>query len=361
MMFFFSTCYSQGWETFGKGVIDFLRTNPKTASRINANEAAALNVISDVLRTSAQRKHDINVAKTGRSEIIINTGSNHQATVYSDIQGNVYLLYNGTIYPISSDLVNQAKSESGESANEYEPPIIKNVTLQNFNLSTLKNEYRFEKTKKIGTKKHFFNNDEQVTLCDIARRYNVPLNQLTIAMYYPRKDVYYIHQRTQVINELYSCHKKFIGRKNGTAHYSGDRYVASAGLIVLVPIYSFSTEIVSIFTCNWAKDFDGKGFGFDDFQGIKRSFDKDESLAFVMGYTSEHSGTWKLEVYEVSSGKTIFEKTGTANKGGQIVGAEKGSVTWSPGVYMYNFTLMTPGNDLVSKREKFEILDNTDN
>ena len=59
---------------------------------MNASEAAALNVISDVLRTSAKRKHDMNVANAGRTEIVINAGGNNRGTLYSDIQGNVYLL-----------------------------------------------------------------------------------------------------------------------------------------------------------------------------------------------------------------------------------------------------------------------------
>jgi len=343
----------------GKGIIDFLRTNPKTASRMNASEAAALNVISDVLRTSAKRKHDMNVANAGRTEIVINAGGNNRGTLYSDIQGNVYLLYNGTIYPISKDLVNQATSENSNLANGSNSRIKTNATLPNYNLIALESEYQFKKTKKVSTKMHFFSNGEQVTLCDIARRYDVPFSQLTIAMYFPRKKNYYIHKRTKEINQLYNCQKRFIGRKNGTAHFSGDRYIASAGLVVLVPIYGFSTEIVSVFTCNWVKDFDGKGFDFNDFQGIKRSFQQDERITFIMGYTSGISGKWNLEAYDMSSGKQIFTKTGIAESGGRIVWQNKGNEKLHPGVYVYNFTL-TCGSKNVSRSEKFEVLEDSD-
>jgi len=44
----------------------------------------------------------------------------------------------------------------------------------------------------------------------------------------------------------------------------------------MTPEEGFKFGIVTTFTCNWATDFDGKGYDLDDFQGIKRSFSENE-------------------------------------------------------------------------------------
>ena len=78
-----------------------------------------------------------------------------------------------------------------------------------------------------------------------------------------------------------------------------------------------------------------------------------------MGYTTETAGTWTLEVYEASSGETVYKKTGIATEGGQVVTVNKYGDKLSAGVYIYNFTLTADGQDKVSKSEKFEIIENT--
>ena len=361
---------------------------------MNASEAAALNVISDVLRTSANRKHDMNVANAGRSEIVINTGENNQGTIYSDIQGNVYLLYNGIIYPISKDLVNQAKSESGESVPDYQPPTINNATLPNFNLSSLESEFKFEKEKtslieNVWKKCYLKSNTEY--LSSIASRFNVSINDIYFRPYKYNNGspVYHPMKRTtlalknifntsdsrrQKIDKYYYSKKPLTRTSIGCEPFPGlifsfpgykgmkkpDGYEIYIHIYNEKPKYSYKFEIISIFTCNWAKDFDGKGFGFDDFQGIKRSFNKDERLTFIMGYTSETRGTWKLEVFEMSTGKKVLNNTGIADSGGRVVWQEKGNIKLHPGVYVYNFTLTLANNENVSRSEKFEILEDPD-
>ena len=135
--FILTTSYAQGLETLGAGVINFLLTNPKTANQTNATEAAALKTIGTLLSISANRKHEMNVANAGRSELTINTPSGNQATMYADNQGNLYLLYNGTIYPVSAALVNQAKNEVSELK-------IENSTLPDYNTEEL--EYKFNQS-----------------------------------------------------------------------------------------------------------------------------------------------------------------------------------------------------------------------
>ena len=101
-------------ETIGAGIIDFLVRNPKSANRMNQTEHAALNVLSGLLKIGAARKHDMNVADAGQSEIIINNG-NEPAKLYMGIDGKVYLLSGGIIYPIEKSLVEQAGNIKQES------------------------------------------------------------------------------------------------------------------------------------------------------------------------------------------------------------------------------------------------------
>jgi tetratricopeptide (TPR) repeat protein len=129
----FSTSFGQKAEDVGAGVIDFLLSNPKTANKMNSTEASALNVLGNFLKTKSARDHELEVAKAGRNQyiennyykeessksvneptptstqIILNNKSSGQtATLVNDVNGNIYLLYNGTIYPISSELIELA-------------------------------------------------------------------------------------------------------------------------------------------------------------------------------------------------------------------------------------------------------------
>jgi len=352
--------YGQELETMGAGVIDFLLTNPKTANQTNPTEAAALNVLGNLLSISASRQHDMNVANAGRSEIVINTNTGSNATVYSDTEGKVYLLYNGTIYPISVGLVNQAKTRS--------EPEIENSTLPTYNFSALTSDYKFEKTKKL---EEYFLEQQEETIEQIAKKHNISVNDV-----YFKEVIGQENGINQYDNNLISettakadLKRIYNGEKLKRINHEGwfKGYCNNLGLIgykvkvyaVFLNMKRYEHEIVSTFTCNWAKDFSGDGLDLDDFQGIKRSFYQDEKQLFVMGYTTETAGTWTLEVYEASSGETVYKKTGIATEGGQVVTVNKYGDKLSAGVYIYNFTLTADGQDKVSKSEKFEIIENT--
>lgn len=335
-----SISYSQELETVGAGVIDFLLTNPKTASQTNATETAALRVIGNLLSISAHRKHEMNVANAGRSEIVINTNSGNQATVYSDTQGNVYLMYNGTIYPISARLVNQAK---------YETVPIKGSTLPAYNLSLLGNEYRFEKTTSV-----YFLHEKEATVCDIANKLNISIHDILIVNAGP----YYKYSDKQK-QKIYKCEKKLIriesGEYKGFARVDKDN-CWGCRIIISLKYKSFKNEIVTTFTCNWKKDFDGEGLDFDDFHGLKRSFYEGEKMLYVMGYTTEFEGTWALEIYEALTGKTVYKKTGIMDKGAHVITVEKEGEKLPPDVYIYSFNLVPTDGQTISKSEKFEII-----
>jgi hypothetical protein len=385
----FNTSYGQDWETVGAGVIDFLLTNPKTASKTNASQAAALNVIGDILNQTSQRKHELNVATAGRNEIVINADNGNQATIYSDNQGNVYLLNNGTIYPISQTLVNQAKKEYVKPSNIGMVSTIENATLYPYDLTELKNEYSFaKKTPYNETKewRRYYLSSNKETLSQIASRNNVSVDDIYFKPYlntkkqrvissfkYNVKDLYAAagnlpNSVRKKLERIYSssakltktpegCYNMGIGfRLPGTKRVSNG-YQIYIQQIDKIPVSSYDFKIVTSFTCNWARDFDGNGYDFNDFQGIKRSFSKDENILFILGYTSESSVNWDFEIFEAYTGKSMYKRSSSNVKGAQILTIEKQGEKLFPGTYIYNFSLSSNNNN-TSTSEKFEIIDN---
>lgn len=399
-VFVLTNSYSQQLESWGAGVVDFLLTNPKTANKTNATEAAALNVIGNLLNQSAQRKHELNVARSGRNEIVINTNSGNQASVYLDDKGNVYLLYDGIIHQIAAVLVDQAKSESVKPTMINDRPSIRNASLPDYNLPELKDEFKFEKRvysdyqRKM--EKYFMSSNKE-TLSTIASKFSISRDDIyfeayklidgeplvigarsTITGYInpnPNEDL----RLKQNLQQIYDSQKPLVQTPYGCSN-SGDDFFTNEGSIhfyvkklnrMVKPdgffIYLnkitndtqkefFDFMIVTSFTCNWVRDFDGLGLDFEDFQGIKRSFTKDESILFVLGYTSETDSQWSLDIYEASTGKTLFTESGISEKGGNIITTKKNDETLPFGVYIYNFILKAEGTNPLSKTGKFEII-----
>jgi hypothetical protein len=131
---FSSTLYSQKIEDVGAGVINFLLRNPKTANKMNTTEAVALDIIGDLLKTESQRKHQLEYASAGRNQVTINSNDGRQAQFVRSETGKVFLLIDGVIYPVATELVNQAKG--------VEPN--KEITATNndsYDLTKLRNQY----------------------------------------------------------------------------------------------------------------------------------------------------------------------------------------------------------------------------
>lgn len=103
-----STAFSQKLEEVGAGVINFLLRNPKTANKMKTEEKIALDIISDLLKTEGQRKHELEYAASGRSQITINSGDGRQAKFVRNQNGDIYLLIDNIIYPIAAEFVNEA-------------------------------------------------------------------------------------------------------------------------------------------------------------------------------------------------------------------------------------------------------------
>lgn len=350
LIFLHLSSYSQQLETLGAGIIKFLLTNPSTANKTNPTETAALNVIGDLLRISAERKHDMNVAEAGKSEIVINSTAGNQAKIYLDPQGNIYLLYNGLIYPIAKTLIDEAKeSEINAKTN--------GCSLRPYNLSSLNSEFKFEK---LNTEREYFLEKNKESLCEIAKKFNVLVQNIYLRNFL--NGIITSELKVPQYKKLYNCEyflvKEEAGFYKGTAKIPrvavfGGKAAHHKIFIRFVDIYE--NKIVTSFTCNWAKDFDGNGLDFKDFQNIKRSFLEGEPILIVTGYTTEFIGIWQLTVYESMTGQTVFGTSGDALSGAQIVTTEIDKSKMTPGTYIYNFTLSN-SNGNISKSEKFEIL-----
>jgi len=112
LLFLISICvinsFAQEVEDVGAGIIEFLLRNPKTANKMNKTESITLDIIGGLLKTEAERKRQLEYATVGRDQIIINTNQGNQAQIVKDTNGNIYLLYEGVIYPIAQELLQQA-------------------------------------------------------------------------------------------------------------------------------------------------------------------------------------------------------------------------------------------------------------
>jgi hypothetical protein len=129
-----SHLFSQDLKDAGAGVIDFLLRNPKTADRMKPSESIALDIIGNLLKTSSQRNHELNLAAAGSDKVIINSNDNRQAEIVRDTNGKIYLLVDGIIYPISDELVKQAQINPNISTTSS---IVSIETLYPYNLETL--------------------------------------------------------------------------------------------------------------------------------------------------------------------------------------------------------------------------------
>jgi len=115
----FSMSYTQKIEDVGAGVIEFLLRNPQTANRMNQTQSVALEIIGDLFRVEGERKHKLEYASSGSNHITINTQDGNQAQFVETLSGEVFLLANGIIYPISQELINQAKIINDNSKIRY--------------------------------------------------------------------------------------------------------------------------------------------------------------------------------------------------------------------------------------------------
>jgi len=391
--------FSQGLETVGAGVIDFLLSNPSTANRMSNTDAAALNVIGNLLSTAGKRKHDINVANASASnqQIILNDNTGRQAKIVLDPNGNVYVLYNNIIYPINKSIVNQAEEEfvpKHKIENEYLPP---------YNLEEIELNFHFEDVKKkvyTGIEEEIWRyykveNPNGEYMSNIAEKLNTPFNKFEILYWAGRETRNKLNKmkRDEMIVKKGTVLKyKVLGFKYKVNNPDGEYMTDIANklnvsvddlefeyyfndtkalneyrndfrkvkkkkvLTYLNSNYEVFTNIPFLFTCKWARDFEDNGFEFDDFQGVKNSFSKNEQILFVVGcQTNLENSTYSFEVYEFASGDLMFRRHGNVPVGQNIITEEITTQVLVPGGYLFCFKVKDKDVSLDSKTERFEI------
>lgn len=108
-----------------------------------------------------------------------------------------------------------------------------------------------------------------------------------------------------------------------------------------------NTGIGTVFTCNWYKDFNGDGLSFNEFEGMKRTFNKNEKIEIVVLYGTSFVDARKkwLPIEEVLT-FSLYK-----GEDGQFLGEEKRKlnpfrtkVLWRNNRVMIESTTINPGN-----------------
>ena len=178
-----SLLLSQEIEDVSAAVINFLLRNPKTANKMKTGEKIALDIIGDLLKTEGERKHQLRYAGAGRNQITIQTNDGRQAQFVRNEQGNVFLLYDGIIYPVAQELVNQAKG------------------IEQIKIATL-SPYNERKLKKIFSRNIYKNGLYLIFTCKWYRDLNGD-GFLSVEEYYHKKRTFYIDEDFEII--IYYC------------------------------------------------------------------------------------------------------------------------------------------------------------
>jgi len=368
--------------------------------KINNDQQILLGAISGLLKKKSSRDHELNIANAQSTSITL-SGMNSQMSALNggilsrDLEGNIYFTLNGTTTKINQEVVERTK-------NFVNTPEIKNSTLQSYNLNELKEEFNFEKEKTFIEKEEWYRYNSiryanSVFLNTIVSKYNISKDDIYFMPYIynrKKKGIEFLSQKFSFsslfdkaysatvknrILKVYNSQHKLNGQNEGCMDFTNSSYTGKGGFkyyftgfdkaksasgfaIFLhikkqIPILSYKTKIVTTFTCNWSKDFEGNGYDFTDFHGIKRSFKKNNEIQFVTGYTSEKKGSWKFDVYNNSNGSIILTDSGLISEGANFIISNLSSENLPFGVYIYNITLNSYDNDKVSKSEKFEIIE----
>ena len=188
-----SSLYSQKIEDFGAGVIDFLLRNPKTANKMKAEEAIALDIIGDLLKTTSERKHQLEYASAGKNQITINTTDSRQAEFVKNEQGQVFLLMDGVVYPIAQELVYEAQ---GINQNQ-QTKIINSVN--NYESSSLKNTYQ----------KQMENKNEVLSMFSYKWHKDFDRNGLSFNEFHQVQNEFYNNENFKIVAKLSTLDASF--------------------------------------------------------------------------------------------------------------------------------------------------------
>jgi hypothetical protein len=333
LILFSFTSFSQQGDAVGAGVIDFLLQSKSTSSKMSSDQKIALGLIGNLFKENSQRMHDINyaTASAGRTEINVNSPTDgRSATLVLDEEGNVFVLSDGRIYPVAKKVVEQAKEEfvpKNIIDNEHFPPL---------DLTEIEKNYRFDPNPKGTFEEYTVRNSKGEYLDDIISRFNTNKSKIEI-----------------------SSSRGRISQREFDNYYYGEKKIKKGYTVKMpIPPGQGAEKINFLFTCNWAKDFEGDGYDFTDFYGIKNAFSVDDKITFVIGYQLNKSNCrYILSLFNFANGNEVAKINKSAMSGKQTVIIPLEEDSYLPaGAYIANFKIVDDSYLIIASESfKFEV------
>lgn len=349
--FLFSIFCLQGqtWETIGAGVADFLLSNPKTADQMKSEHQAALGIIGNLLNTAGQRKHEINVAEAGRTQMNFHTNSGQQIQLVMDANGSVYALSNGVIYPISQNVVNEAREYVLNQQPGYMDYVKSNkfhdntqLMLPDFNIEQLKNNW----DQKLQSKLIPLYYKRPLYFSEILDDWDAIIDEIYVTNV---SDEWVRINKSGLYNK-YISNDKIVGILEGRPNvHQGARRGR----------YLYLNKTIhherGAFTAKWHHDMNNNSsLEFNEFQDIRRNFYENEPFLIAAGIHSQYNCILKLTIFEQLSGKIVLKDDMDA-----VCGYRKfGSNDFKAGIYNYHisFIRIKTNEEIANFSDRFQVL-----
>jgi len=354
----------QALETIGGGVADYLLSSPKTVNRMNADQQIALSIIGNLLKTAGERKHEINVAQAGKTEINLSTNTGQQLQLVMDQNGNVFAMSNGMIYPISSKVVDEAKNYILNQQPGYMDYVKLNsksnniLMLPNFNYTQIENKWNKKKTCSLQP----IEIGNSLYLTDILDKFEIKYEDLYILNGKEYKPFNNYRSDDIRLIKLKKFGSGFLSYKSGGKEYAFWNSAFNKVGPIEGPIYLCLVDYVErgSFVAKWINDLNNNGISeFEEFLDIRRNFYENESFVIAAGLYSQYSYKIKIKILNQISGEIVFDDL-AGNSDEEI---NRGyfsfkSNTFKPGIYVYHISFVrSKTNEELSKlSDQFQIL-----
>lgn len=360
LLIFYSTVSAQVWESIGAGVVNFLLSSPKSANAMNTDQQIALSLIGGLLNKAGDRKHDLNVAEAGKTQITLNTPSGQQIQLAMDTNGNVFAISEGILYPIGENVVKQAEEFVLNQQPGY-MDFVRNksenknaIKLPDYNISVLQNSWDKEKPYTIIEPKA----NSKLYLSELLRKFDVNLDQL---FFYGQNDEIIYLKNCHNCNTYLNNKKRFRAGDYGTTRIRADvwPYITQRQILILnTPHTPRGT-----FIAGWFNDINQNSEGeFNEFQDVRRNYYQNESFIIVCGLYSNYDYTAEIKIYEQVTGKLVFKDKYSDNIASTTgFTFSYGENFFKPGIYTYYITLYRKDRfvELQKYSDKFQILTTT--
>jgi hypothetical protein len=369
LLCFFSNRHShaQNIKDVGAGVIEMLMGSQKISSDMKPGERIALNVVRDVLVQASRREHEMGVASAGKTEINLRDNVGNQAQLVKDENGNVYLIQNGQLYPIDQQIVNQARN-SRLTFNNRENQVLQPASHESIILYGTKEYQPYNLSQSEALK-------EKISVKEFFDRFGINKDEIFVRHYLDEK---YEKPTTNVPVKIATVPLKNYMGKFYSKLYLGNGFIRggvdnkfrwtprTSGVGPAMKLSFFDHKLLpninSVFTYNWAEDFDKNiWLSIDEFQGIKRSFEESEQFIIGANITSSPKSTVHIEVYDEITGSLFFSDLSLLTGLGEDVlyyqvPFEFTGNFFIPGTFVYVVSLKSRNGKIISTaKDKFQI------